>query len=86
MSHPRLIGEIIAEIMNDLRELQQRYDKDCGNDILSCKEAAAYLGKTPQTISRYISEGRLHKVSDGVAVGISRHELRKFEGERPSSS
>lgn len=78
MSQPRLIGEIIAEIMADLRELQQRYEADCGDVILTCKEAASYIGKTPQTISSYIAQGQLHKVSNGVKVGISKIELQKF--------
>ncbi len=78
MAEPRLIGEIIDEILADLRELQQRYEADCGDVILTCKEAASYIGKTPQTISSYIAQGRLHKVSNGVKVGISKIELQKF--------
>ena len=78
MAEPRLIGKIIDEILADLRELQQRYEADCGDVILTCKEAASYIGKTPQTMSRYIREGRLHKVSNGVSAGIRRSELRKF--------
>ncbi|MBR1698425.1 MAG: helix-turn-helix domain-containing protein [Bacteroidales bacterium] len=78
MAEPRLIGEIIDEILADLRELQQRYEADCVDVILTCKEAASYIGKTPQTISSYIAQGRLHKVSNGVKVGISKIELQKF--------
>ena len=78
MAEPRLIGEIIDEILADLRELQQRYEADCGDVILTCKEAASYIGKTPQTISSYIAQGRLHKVSNGVKVGISKKELQKL--------
>lgn len=78
MAEPRLIGDIIAEIIDDLREIQQRYEADCYGKILSCKEAAAYINKTPQTISAYIAQGRLHKTSDGVKVGILLSELHKF--------
>ena len=78
MSQPRLIGEIIAEIMADLKELQQRYEMDCPNEILSCKAAAAYIGRTPSTISLYITQGKLHKVSDGTLTGIAKSELQKF--------
>lgn len=81
MAEPRLIGEIIAEIMDDLLELQKRYEIDCHGRILSCKEAAAFIGKTPQTISAYIAQGRLHKVSDGTRVGIALTELQKFIAE-----
>lgn len=85
MSQPRPIGEIIAEIMADIKELQDRYEKDCSNEILSCKAAAAYIGRTPSTVSLYIAQGKLHKVSDGVTVGIAKSELKKFR-KSPSSS
>ena len=80
MSEPRLIGDIIKEIMADLDEIRRRYDHDCTDQILTCKEAAAFIGKTPQTISTYIAQGRLHKVSNGVKVGIRKSELLR---ERP---
>lgn len=84
MADPRLISEIIDEILVDLREIRQRCDTDCENVILTCKEAASYLGKTPQTISSYIAQGRLHKVSNGVKVGISKTELRKLKQRQTS--
>ena len=76
MSQPRPIGDIIAEIMADLQEIQDRFSP--ANEILSCKEAAKYIGKTPQTISRYLSQGKLHKVSNGTREGIAKAELDKY--------
>jgi len=78
MSDSRQIGEVISEMLEILRKLQKEYERDHGDPILPCKEAASLLGKTPQTISRYIREGRLHKVSNGVSTGIRHSELRKF--------
>lgn len=81
MSDSRQIGDVISqmlEILQKLQKLQKDFERDYGDPILSCKETAALLGKTPQTISRYIREGRLHKVSNGVSAGIRRSELRKF--------
>ena len=76
MSQPRLIGEIIAEIYADLKELEERYARDCRDEILNGREAARYLGVSPQTVSKYVREGRLHKFSDGVKYGIRKSELK----------
>lgn len=80
MSEPRLIGEIIAEIFGDLDELKRRYDKDCPGDVvMTCKAAANYIGKTPATISRYIAEGKLHKVCAEGIIGVRRSELLRLK-------
>ena len=86
MRQPRLIGEIIAEIMADLKELQDRYDRDCNDDILTCKEAAIYIGKSPVTISRYVSDGKLTKVSVRGKVGIRKKQLQLLKSADPRSS
>lgn len=78
MKQPRLIGEIIAEIMADLKELQDKYDRDCDDDILSCKAAAQYIGKSPVTVSRYVSEGKLTKVCVRGKVGIRKTQLQQY--------
>ena len=78
MSQPRLVGEIIAEIMADLDELRASYERDCYEELLNGKEAARYLNVTPQTISKYVREGRLHKISNGVTYGIRKSELRQI--------
>ncbi len=75
MGTARPIGEIMAEIMADLREMQERYERDCADAVLSCKAAARYIGRSPGTVSRYIAEGRLKKVRSGGEVGIRRSEL-----------
>jgi len=51
--------------------------------LYSCKEAAQYLGKTPQTISRYIRQGRLGKAVRGGVVGVPESELKKIRNITP---
>lgn len=80
MAQPRLVGELIDEIIRDLRELQRIYDKDCNDEILSGKAAAEYLGKSPVTISRYIASGKLEKVCQNGKTGIRKSELRRLAG------
>ena len=43
--------------------------------VMTCGEAAFVLGKTPQTISRYITEGRLHKASANGVTGVLAREV-----------
>ncbi len=76
MRTARPIGEIIAGIMADLRELEDRCG---GGELLSCKAAAKYLGRTPGTVSRHIAEGRLRKVTEGGVTGIRKSDLDRLK-------
>ncbi len=78
MERIRPISELIAEIMTNLREVQERYEADCGDAILSCRAAANYIGRSPGTISRYLAEGRLKKVCVKGVVGIRKSELERL--------
>lgn len=64
--------------MADLREMRDRYEKDCTDEVLSCKAAARYIGRSPGTISRYLAEGKLKKVRINGEVGIRRPELERL--------
>ncbi len=79
MREPRQIGDIIAEIMGDLAELRDRYERDCGDEVISCKAAARYIGRSPCTISRYIAEGKLEKVCTPGNVGIRKAALNQLK-------
>ncbi len=59
----------MKELTNLITSLQ-RLDQAMNNEkrVMTCGEAAFILHKTPQTISKYIAEGRLHK---GVANGVT---------------
>ena len=43
--------------------------------VMTCGEAAFVLGKTPQTISRYINEGKLHKAYANGVMGVLAREV-----------
>lgn len=78
MSEPRLIETIINEITEALKEIKHRYDKDCHEEVLSCKEAAYYMKRTDVTISRYISQGKLKKVHINGKTGVLKSDCRKL--------
>lgn len=51
------IQRLITAISNDTR-------------VMTCGEAAYLLNKTPQTISRYIDQGKLRKASGNGVIGV----------------
>lgn len=77
MGKTRPAEEIFAEIEADIRELRERYMKDCSDEVLSCRAAASYIGRSPVTISRWLSMGKLTKVTSGGRTGIRKSELRR---------
>lgn len=68
-----LIANLTAELkrMNDRAERGEK-EPDL---VLSIQQAAALAGKTRQTISRKIREGKLHKVERRGQIGILYSEL-----------
>lgn len=63
----------IISLISALRRLDMVMEKE--TRVMTCGEAAYILGKTPQTIARYISEGRLHKASANGVVGVRAKEV-----------
>ena len=55
----------------------QRPAKDT-DSLLTCKQAAVYLGRDKSTISRMLADGRLHKIYEGGLSGIRKSELDKY--------
>lgn len=43
--------------------------------LVTCTEAARLLGKSPNTITRMLREGRLHRATIGQSCGIRLSEL-----------
>lgn len=70
------VRTLIAETRARLDELEMLCDTD---QVISCGEAAAYLGVANATISRYIQAGRLHKIKRGARTGISMSEVEKLK-------
>ena len=68
-----LIANLTAELkrMNDRAERGEK-EPDL---VLSIQQAAQLTGRSRQTISRKIREGKLHKVERGGIIGILQSEL-----------
>ena len=70
------VRALIADVRSRLDELEELCDLD---QIISCSEAAGYLGITNSTVSRYIAAGRLHKITRGGRTGLSMSEVEKLK-------
>lgn len=63
----------LSEFISALERLNQAMNDE--TRVMTCGEAAFVLGKTPQTISRYITEGRLHKACANGVTGVRASEV-----------
>lgn len=63
--------------LTDLITALQRLETAMNNEmrVMTCGEAAFVLGRTPQTISRYIDMGKLHKASANGVTGVWAKEV-----------
>lgn len=63
--------------LTDFITALQRLDTAMNDEtrVMTCGEAAFVLNKTPQTISRYITEGRLHKAVGNGVTGVLAKEV-----------
>lgn len=43
--------------------------------VMTCGEAAFVLKKTPQTISRYIDQGKLHRATGNGVTGVKAKDV-----------
>lgn len=71
--------ELIVELTASNNRLAAALEGQKNEKVYSCREAAQILGKSPQTISRYISQGRIKKGVRGGVVGIPESELSKIQ-------
>jgi len=65
-----------ADLANSLNRAMAAIDND--TRVMTCGEAAYLLNKSPQTISRYIAEGKLHKASANGVNGVWAKEVYKL--------
>ena len=68
-----------ARMDNLTAELRRYNDRFNETVLISCTEAARLLRKTPQTISQWLKEGRIHKRTIGDSVGIMLSEVREIQ-------
>lgn len=75
-----LIANLTAELkrLNDSRDRSDR----TSDLVLSIQQAATIAGRTRQTISRKIREGKLHKVERSGQIGILLSELNEIQNRR----
>lgn len=66
--------------LTDFISALQRLEQAMSNEtrVMTCGEAAFVLNKTPQTISRYITEGRLHKACANGVTGVWAREVYRL--------
>ena len=70
----------LTDAINRLAEVQEIRNTE---KIYTCKEAAKMIGRSQQTISRYIRQGRIKKGTRGGTIGIPESEIRKFLSGSP---
>lgn len=68
---------LLSDLVHELRRFNDN-SKRSPDRVLSCSEAAALCGRTRQTVSRWIRDGRLHKVTRGCRTGILESELNQI--------
>jgi len=70
---------LIAGLTKSNNRLAAALELQKDEKVYSCKEAAEVIGVTPQSISRYVRQGRLRKAVRGGRVGIPESEIRKIK-------
>ena len=70
---------LLSSLVNELRRLNDSRPAETPDCVLSCSEAAKFLGKTRQTISRWLRDGRLRKVVRGGKAGGLLSEVKQIQ-------
>lgn len=74
---------LIAGLTDAINRLADAQEVRSAERVYTCKEAAKMLGRSQQTISRYIRQGRISKSERGGMIGIPESEIRKFLSGSP---
>lgn len=79
------IAERLEAVTKDLASvtdgLERAIKKNYDNILVSCSEAARHLGVTSTTLSRYIKEGRLDKITIGESTGIRFSQIIELKAQ-----
>jgi len=75
-----VVVKFAAEDRRRLDKLTSILEKKEGEGVVlvSGVEAARLLGKSPQTISKMVRQGRLHRTAIGKSIGIPLSEIRRI--------
>ena len=71
---------LIVSLTESNNRLAKALEDQQTEKVFSCADAAKMIGVTPQTVSRYIREGRIKKAVRGGRVGIPESEIQKLNG------
>lgn len=69
---------LLSNLTTAVSRLASAMEEQKVEKVYTCKEAAALLDKTPQTISRYLRQGKLKRAVRGGVIGIPESELKKI--------
>ncbi len=75
-----LIKECVREVFKELNIMVSHPENN--NNIFTRKQAASYLQVTPQTLSRYVREGKLSPAIINSKYRFFEHDLIKFLNKR----
>lgn len=70
---------LIAQLTESNNRLAAALEAQKSEKVYSCKDAAKIIGVSPQTISRYLAQGRIRKGERGGRIGIPESELNKIK-------
>ena len=70
---------LLVGVMESINRLADAMERESSDPILTCSQAAAYLRRHVSTISKMLSDGRLHKVIENGLTGIRKSELDKYK-------
>ena len=70
---------LLSDLVTELRRYNDNTERCKSDRVLSCSEAAEVIGRTRQTVSRMVRDGRLHKVTRGCRTGILLSELNQTQ-------
>ena len=79
------IDQLIEELRSNNERLEAiiaRLEAEDDNILLSCTEAARHLCVSNTSISKMLTDGRLHRVTRGRSNGIPLSEVKKVAGMR----
>lgn len=70
---------LLVGVMESINRLADAMERESSDPILTCSQAAAYLRRHVSTISKMLSDGRLHKVIENGLTGIRKSELDRYK-------
>jgi len=70
---------LIANLTAELKRLNDREERTKPEHVLSIQQVAALTGRTRQTVSLWVRQGRLHKVERGGLIGILESEVEAIK-------